>query len=82
MVSTLGAFKNLAKARKKVDMSSLKCLVIDEADFFFGDTNNYTEMTQFHNDFIKNLKGVQYILFSATYTEEVKEKISKIVTEA
>jgi superfamily II DNA/RNA helicase len=36
------------KGRKKVDLSGLKCLVIDEADFFFADERNFLQMQDFH----------------------------------
>ena len=82
IVSTLGGFMNGMKGRKKVDLSGLKCLVIDEADFFFADQKNNDEMIAFNNTYLKSLKNVQYVLFSATYTEDVKQKIGNIVVEA
>jgi superfamily II DNA/RNA helicase len=55
-VTTLGSFLNNQKGRKKIDISSLKCLVIDEADFFFVDDRNYNEIKKFNEDTLKSLK--------------------------
>lgn len=40
VVTTLGQLKNLYDGRTKIDMSTLKCVVIDEADLFFSDDRN------------------------------------------
>jgi superfamily II DNA/RNA helicase len=46
MISTIGAFKKLLNGRKKIDLTGLKCLVVDEADFFFTDDLNYKELLE------------------------------------
>jgi superfamily II DNA/RNA helicase len=32
------------KGRRKIDLSGLKCIVIDEADIFFTDERNFLQM--------------------------------------
>ena len=33
-----------------LDISSLKMIIIDEADFFFGDAKNFYEMNDLHKN--------------------------------
>jgi len=76
--------------RKPIDLSGLKCIVIDEADVFFLDEKNFefvNKLSNFKN--IKDNKNVQWILFSATYPQEeadkyekVQERMFKIISEA
>jgi superfamily II DNA/RNA helicase len=57
--------------------------VIDEADLMFNESQNYETLETYHNNIVKKLEQkMQYILFSATYTPETKEKISTIIAEA
>jgi superfamily II DNA/RNA helicase len=44
LVSTIGTIKNYLLSRNKRNFSSLKCLVFDEADFFFGDDQYMLEL--------------------------------------
>jgi hypothetical protein len=39
-VSTIGTLRNSCNARKPIDFSELRVVVIDEADFFFHDDDN------------------------------------------
>jgi hypothetical protein len=43
---------------KKIDLSGLRCLVIDEADFFFEDQNNKKQLMALHEQLVikQNLK--------------------------
>ena len=41
MVSTHGKLEALLSGRKPLDLSQLKCFVIDEADVFFLDDKNH-----------------------------------------
>lgn len=51
--STHGKLEPLLKGRKPLDLSSLKCIVIDEADVFFLDERNFTSIST-----IANSKGI------------------------
>jgi superfamily II DNA/RNA helicase len=64
-------------------LKQLKCLVIDEADFFFTDANVLADMENLFKDIIKNVPNeIQYVLFSATYKGDVNTRISEFVTKA
>jgi len=36
LVTTVGTFLQAVNSRKGIDLSELKCIVFDEADFFFA----------------------------------------------
>lgn len=95
LISTLGALNKVMVGRKKLDLSALQVVVIDEADYFFGNERNYEEILQFHKllnpQSTKDKKTgeeilaepfYQYVLFSATYNDDVKQKIGKLIREA
>ncbi len=84
IVSTIGKIQNDFKSRKPaLDLSQLKCIVIDEADFFFSKKEEIDAVREIDAKHIKKIPHkVQYILFSATYPETVKEAISLVVKEA
>ena len=76
-----------------MDLSALKCLVVDEADVFFLDDKNFESLKNIaFNKQIKNRpeeNKVQFILFSATYPEgseqiyeQVQQRMSEIVQKA
>jgi superfamily II DNA/RNA helicase len=73
IVTTHGKLEPLLKGRTAIDLSDLKCLVVDEADVFFTDEKNFTSIKTIAN--YKQIKNrdennkVQWILFSATYPE-------------
>ena len=81
-MTTLGKLKAYYQGKQKLDLSGLRVVVIDEADFFFEDENNNKSLMQLHAYLQKLELKYQYVLFSATYPEEVSEKISEIVKEA
>lgn len=56
-------------------------MVIDEADWFFSKEQDFKALNGICSKHFAD-KKIQYVLFSATYPEEVKELISKIVREA
>jgi len=87
IVTTLGKLQNALKPQRgkkpSLDLSALRCLVIDEADVFFNEPKNHQALTDLVNKTISKIEPkVQYVLFSATYPEDVKEKISNLVAEA
>lgn len=65
-----------------LDMSGLKCIVIDEADYFFAEESNYDEIKQFLGVFDKKEQDTRHIYFSATYPDIVNERIGEVVEEA
>jgi len=93
-VTTHGKIQPMLKGRKTIDLTHLKCIVVDEADVFFLDEKNNKVLKEIAN--YKDIKGrtegnnrVQWILFSATYPEgseqiyeQVQQRIAEIVTKA
>lgn len=79
VVTTLGKLANNLKKRGnsgKLDLSQLKCFVVDESDVFFGDQRNLSQLKEIHSNYIAKLpQKVQHIFFSATYAEDVKAAI-------
>ena len=83
VVTTIGTLKNFAGARDAMDLSALRVIVINDADFFFKDETNKKEIEDLTRGTFNKLKQkIQWVLFSATYPEEVIEEINKFVTEA
>lgn len=82
VITTLGKINNLLKGRNKIDISELRCFILDEADDFFMDEKRQQELETFHAAAQKTGKHVQYILFSATYDPHISDKISELVKEA
>ena len=75
VVTTHGKADKVTSGRKTIDLSHLKCFVIDEADVFFMDEKNYqTLMNIYHTRQIKSNKSIQWILFSATYPPELDSR--------
>jgi superfamily II DNA/RNA helicase len=56
---------------KNLDLSELKVLVIDEADCFFIEHNSFDEILRFKKVLESLKRPIQYLLFSATYVEDV-----------
>ena len=44
LVTTIGNIENKLKGRSPMDMTNLKCLIVDEADEFFKDDKNFKAM--------------------------------------
>lgn len=49
VVTTHGKLEPLLKGRTPIDLSDLKCLVIDEADVFFTDDKNFSSIKTIAN---------------------------------
>lgn len=85
VVTTLGKLaNNLGGRRGQLDLSELRCFVIDECDVFFSEQRNLSQLKEVYSKYIQKLpkNKVQNIYFSATFTDEVKETISGFTTEA
>jgi len=54
----MGGFDNAMKGRKKMNLSKLRCVVVDEADFFFGDPKNLEQIQKIHKDHLSKLSGI------------------------
>ena len=93
IVTTHGKIEPLVGGRKPLDLSQIKCFVIDEADCFLLDDKNFASLKTVAN--CKDIKNrsennkVQWILFSATYPEGqersyemVQARMSELVEKA
>ena len=86
VITVHGTLANMLEGRKALDLSKIKCIIIDEADVFFTDDRNYEVIKKLHQ--YKHVKDTQpqWILFSATYpsneNEEIQKKIGSIIEEA
>ena len=72
--------------RKALDLSKIKCVVVDEADVFFTDDKNFEYVRMLHKYKQVNDAMPQWILFSATYpsseNESIQKKMSEVITQA
>ena len=84
VVTTLGKLSNALKGRRKaLDLSELKAFVIDESDVFFNEERNLDNLKEVNTKYISKLPNkVQFIFFSATYTEDVKAAIAQFSEES
>lgn len=84
VVTTLGSLKNALQSRVKViDLQSLRCLVIDEVDFFFSNNQDNSRMLfDLNNKFFSKLPKFQWVLFSATYPPETIDAIDQFCKDA
>ena len=57
LVSTLGTINNLYSGRSSIDLSALKCIVVDEADDFFGDLQNFKPLKTLNDRVFSKLKN-------------------------
>ena len=56
VVTTLGKLANNLKGRSnKLDLSELRCFVIDECDVFFSESKNLTALKELYSKYIKVL---------------------------
>lgn len=85
-MTTLGKLANNLKKRGnsgKLDLSALRCFVIDETDVFFENERDLGQLREIHQKYISKLpQKVQHIFFSATYTENVKASIKSFCESA
>ena len=56
VVSTLGTLRNFCNARKPIDFSGLRVVVIDEVDFFFHDDDNKKQLEGLNKGVFSKLK--------------------------
>jgi ATP-dependent RNA helicase DDX19/DBP5 len=82
VVTVAGSFLKAIRT-KSLDLSDLKVFVVDEADHLFDIKNSqefYNTLTQVvkNNDIPSN---VQFLLFSATFSDQVKTDIVKLLKE-
>ena len=66
---------------KKLNFTHMKLIVVDEADFFFGNENDWDVTTNLIKQIDTSKEDVQKLFFSATYPEKVTEAIKKIIPE-
>ena len=55
-MSTLGTLRNFCNARKPIDFSGLRVVVIDEVDFFFHDDDNKKQLEGLNKGVFNKLK--------------------------
>ena len=85
ITTTIGKLSNSLHGKSgAIDLSEVKCIVIDEADFFFSDPENYNQLKTMYKTFLAPNKNqnIQYVLFSATYPPEVYKQIGGLFGEA
>ena len=84
VVMTLGGLKNALGGRQKVlDLAELRCIVVDEVDHFFGDDKNKQQFYDINNKHIAKLpQQIQWLLFSATYPEDVVTAVDEFCPQA
>ena len=86
MITVHGTLDKMIDGRKGMDLTKLRCIVVDEADVFFNDDKNFEYIKKLHD--YKHVKEVlpQWILFSATYpsgeNETIQKKMSEIISQA
>mmetsp|Transcript_17253 Transcript_17253/g.19970 ORF Transcript_17253/g.19970 Transcript_17253/m.19970 type:complete len:238 (+) Transcript_17253:493-1206(+) len=78
IITTPGKCDTLYKF-KKLDFTNIKMIVIDEADYFFGNEADLDKTTRLIKQIDEKKEGVQKLFFSATYPDNVTEAIKKLV---
>lgn len=80
---TMGGLKNALGSRTKVlDLTHLKVVVIDEVDFFFRCEHDRKNLYDINNKHFNKLPKLQWLLFSATYPEDVNIAIDEFCKDA
>ena len=69
------------QTKDKIDLTQLRVFVVDEADVYFATDLNYTDLKKCIDKLPAQVKP-QYLLFSATYSDEVMSKIKNFVQDA
>ena len=59
----------------------MKLIVIDEADYFFGNEDDINKTTRLIAQIDSDKEGVQKLFISATYPDKVTEAIKKIIPD-
>ena len=74
------------EGRGTMDLSQIKAVIYDEADVFFENNKDDAKMDKIKKTLEKaaasHKSKLQWIFISATYKDEVAEKIEKLVPEA
>jgi len=52
VTSCMGTLENKLKGKGSMDLSQIRCVVIDEADFFFGDDKNLKCLQNIHKKYL------------------------------
>ena len=80
VVTTHGKADKVTSGRKTIDLSHLKCFVIDEADLFFADDKNFETLMKVYNSKpVTEMKDkFQWVLFSATFPIGLEEQEDKV----
>ena len=52
VTSCMGSLDKNLKSKRPMDLSQIRCVVIDEADFFFGDDKNLASLQAIHKRFL------------------------------
>ncbi len=82
LVTSIDSLAKRLEGRSPLDLSSLALVVFDEADIFFDNQKEEDKLAKLNSILKKANPKLQYIFISATYSEEVSEKISKLVPDA
>jgi superfamily II DNA/RNA helicase len=85
LIGTLSTFFNYSGSKRgfELDWTNLRMVIIDEADRFFTEQKDIDILSKMSKPTMPfGQKGVQWVLFSATYNDDVKENISLYVKEA
>ena len=84
IVTTPGNFEKtiLTNPKKKKSLDKLKCLVLDEADHMLHTDTKYKVFVDCCEYFKKTKIEVQYILFSATISDEDLKMLKKHINKA
>ena len=67
--------------KKRLNFSEIKTIVIDEADYFFGNESDLDKTKSLIKDIDTTKEGNQKLFFSATYPEAVANVILSLVPE-
>ena len=56
ITSTIGKLRNSLDGRRPIDLGHIRCLVIDEADFFFSDKENFDTLTGIFKKYLEQYR--------------------------
>eukprot|EP00347_Sterkiella_histriomuscorum_P014676 403359974 len=82
IITTLGKLLSFLTGRAKIDLSELKLVVVDEADSFFDQQKSEEDVLKIWDELKKLKHRVQKVMISATYNEDVQDKIGNLIEEA
>lgn len=80
LVTTPAYFHQKLRGRSVLDLKHVKMVIFDEADEVFKHETNIEALNELIDGYFqKNNLNPQYILFSATFEEEILKNISSII---